>query len=104
MDNLFVRDRQVERKYLLEVIKCLRCLSRHGIPLQGHDGNGNFTQLSFISLERNNKSPIMNQLDGKLGHKHSHLEVQNELLSIMGALVLREKLFVIRDCKSFLIM
>lgn len=46
----------------------------------------------------------MNQLDGKLGHKHSHLEVQNELLSIMGALVLREKLFVIRDCKSFLIM
>ena len=52
MDNLFVRDRQVERKYLLEVIKRLRYLSRHGIPLQGHDGNGNFTQLSFISLER----------------------------------------------------
>ena len=46
----------------------------------------------------------MNQLDGKLGHKHSHLEVQNELLSIMGALVLREKLFVIRDRKSFLVV
>ena len=46
----------------------------------------------------------MNQLDGKLGHKHSHREVQNKLLSIMGALVLREKLFVIREHKSFLVM
>ena len=57
MDNLFVQDRQVERKYLLEVIKRLRYLSRHGIPLQGHDSNDNFTQLSFISLERKILNP-----------------------------------------------
>ena len=46
----------------------------------------------------------MDHLDGKVGHKYNHHDVQNELLNIMGAHVLREKLATIRDRKFFSIM
>ena len=46
----------------------------------------------------------MDHLDGKVGHKYNHHDVQNELLNIMGAQVLREKLATIRDRKFFSIM
>ena len=46
----------------------------------------------------------MNHLDGKLGQKYSHHDVQNEHLNIIGAQVLREKVAVTRDRKFFLIM
>ena len=46
----------------------------------------------------------MTHFDGKLGHKYNHHDVQNELLNIMGAQVLREKLAVIHDRKFFLIV
>ena len=39
----------------------------------------------------------MDHLDGKVGHKYNHHDVQNELLNIMAAQVLREKLATIRD-------
>ena len=42
----------------------------------------------------------MDHLDGKVGHKYNH-DVQNELLNIMGAQVLREKLATIHDGKFF---
>ena len=45
----------------------------------------------------------MGHLDGKVGHKYNHHDVQNELLNIMGAQVVREKLAAIRDRKFFLI-
>ena len=45
----------------------------------------------------------MGHLDGKVGHKYNHHDVQNELLNIMGAQVIREKLAAIRDRKSFFI-
>ena len=34
----------MERKYLIDIIKCLRFLSRQGITLQGHDNNDNLAQ------------------------------------------------------------
>ena len=66
-----------------KVIKCLRYLSQQGIPLQGHNNNGNFTQLLYL-LDTKDKN-IMDHLDGKVGHKYNHHDVQNELLNIIGA-------------------
>ena len=102
MDSQLVQWRQLERKYLLELIKCLRYLSQQGIPLQGHNNNDNFTQLQSLlgTKDKNN----MDHLDGKVGHKYNHHDVQNELLNIMGAQVLRENLATIHDGKFFSIM
>ena len=95
MDRQLVQRRQLERKYLLEVIKCLRYLSRQRIPKQGHNNNDNFTQLLYL-LGAKDKN-IIDHLYGKVGHKCNHHDVQNEHLNIMGAQVLREKLATIRD-------
>ena len=102
MDSQLVQWRQLECKYLLEVIKCLRYLSRQGISLQGHNSNDNFTQLLYL-LGTKDKN-IMDHLDGNMGYKYNHHDVQNKLLNIMGAQVLREKLATIRDRRFFLIM
>ena len=102
MDSQLVQQRQLERECLLEVIKCLRYLSQQGIPLQGHNNNYNFTQLQYLLGTKDKK--IMDRLDGNMGHKYNHHDVQNELLNIMGAQVLREKLATIRDRKFFSIM
>ena len=59
-------------------------------------------QLLYLFGTKDNN--IINHFDGKLGHKYNHHDVQKELLNIMGAQVLQEKLAVIRDRKSFLIM
>ena len=88
MDSQLVQRRQLERKYLLEVIKCLRYLSQQEIPLQGHNNNDNFTQLLYFLGTKGKK--IMDHLNGKVGHKYNHHDVQNKLLNIMGAQVLRE--------------
>ena len=98
MDSQLVQRRQLERNYLLEVIKCLR----QGIPLQGHNNNYKFTQLLYL-LGTKDKN-ILDHLDGKVGHKYNHHDVQNELLNIMAAQVLREKLATICDHKFFSIM
>ena len=95
MDSQLVQQRQLERKNLLEVIKCLRYLSRQGIPLQGHNNNNNFTQLRYL-LGTKDKN-IMDHLDGKVGQIYNLHDVQNEFLDIMEAQVLREKLATIRD-------
>ena len=95
MDSQLVQQRQLERKSLLEVIKCLRYLSRQGIPLQGHNNNNNFTQLRYL-LGTKDKN-IMDHLDGKVGQIYNLHDVQNEFLDIMEAQVLREKLATIRD-------
>lgn len=47
---------------------------------------------------------LMNHLVRKLGHKYNYHNAQNELLNILDAQVLQEKLAAIRDCKLFLIM
>ena len=102
MNRQLVQRRQLERKYLLEVIKCLRYLSRQGIPLQGHNNNDNFTQLLYL-LGTKDKN-IIDHLYGKVGHKYNHHDVQNEHLNIMRAQVLREKLATIRNHQFFSIM
>ena len=102
MDSQLVQRRQLERNYLLEVIKCLRYLSRQGIPLQGHNNNNKFTQLLYL-LGTKDKN-ILDHLDGKVGHKYNHHDVENELLNIMAAQVLREKLATICDHTFFSIM
>ena len=43
----------------------------------------------------------MDHLDGKVGHKYHHHDVQNELLNIMKGQALREKHATIRDRKFF---
>ena len=102
MDKQISDRRSAERKYLLEVIKCLRYLGRQGIALQGHDGNDNFTQL--LRLLGTKDENIMNHLEGKIGHKYTHNDVQNELLGIMAALTLENKLNFIRECRYYSIM
>ena len=48
IDNQIIKCRQMERKYLIDIIKCLKFLSRQGIPLQGHDNNDNLTQILLL--------------------------------------------------------
>lgn len=99
LDNQLSKRRAEERKYLLEIIRCLRYLGRQGIALQGHVGNDNFCQLLRL-LGTNNKS-ILDHLDGKIGKKYTHNEVQNELLDIMAAVTLEDKLKTIRERTFF---
>ena len=77
MDSQLVQRRQSERKYLLEVIKCWRYVSRQGIPLQGHNNsmqghnnNDNFTQLLYLLVTKCKN--IMEHLDGKEDRKCNH--------------------------------
>jgi len=83
----------------LDVIRCLRYIGRQGIPLQGHNRNDNFTQLLLLF---GSKDPnITDHVSGKIGHKYTHHDVQNKLLNLMGAEVLRKRLDVIRDCRFY---
>ena len=99
LDNQLLKKRAEERKYLLEIIRCLRYLGRQGIALQGHDGNDNFSQLLRL-LGTHNKS-ILDHLEGRIGNKYIHNDVQNELLDIMAVLTLQQKLETIRDRTFF---
>ncbi|XP_057290813.1 zinc finger MYM-type protein 1-like [Hydractinia symbiolongicarpus] len=99
MDNILTDQRQVERKYLLDVIRCLRYLGRQGIALQGDDNNDNFTQLLFLLGSRD--SSVMDHINGKIGHKYNHHDVQNELLNLMASQVLRKKLDTVRERRFY---
>ena len=102
MDNQLSKNRARKLKYLLEVIRCLRYLGRQGIALQGYDGIDNFTQiLRFLSTNDKN---ILYHLEGKIGHKYMHNDIQNEILDIMAVLTLQEKLKTIRECRFFSII
>ena len=82
--------REKERKYLLGVISCLRYLARQGIELPGNENNDNFTQL-MILLGTKDES-IIAHLEGTIGNKYTHYDIQNELLHIMSLHVLFSKL------------
>ena len=92
----------MERKYLIDIIKCLKFLSRQGIPLQGHDNNDNLTQTLLLLGTKDDN--ITKHVHRQIGHKYTHNDIQNELLSIMSSHVLREKLSIIRERKFFSIM
>ena len=102
MDNRQSKKRDTERTYLLEVIRCFRYLGRQGIALQGRDGNDSFTQL--LHLLSTNKKNILYHLEGKIGHKYTHNDVQNEISDIMAVLTLQEKLKTIRERRFFSII
>ena len=57
LDNQYNEHKKIERKYLLDVIRCLRYLGRQGIPLQGKNGNDNFTQARFRLCFQKEKEP-----------------------------------------------
>lgn len=99
IDKNTVKIKEAKRKYLLDVINCLRYLSRQGIALQGNDENDNFTQL--LRLLGTKDPNIMKHLDGSVGYKYTHHDIQNEILNIMASHVLRRKLEEIRECRFF---
>ena len=92
-DNL-VNVREKERKYLLDVIRCLRYLARQGIALQGNENNDNFTQLMMLLGTK--EESIVAHLDGTIGTKYTHQDIHNQLLNIMSRHVLLSKLETIR--------
>ena len=53
-----------------------------------------------VQMTRN----ILYHLDGKIGHKYTHNDVQNEILDIMAVLALQEKLKTIRERRFFSII
>lgn len=93
--------RQKERKYLIDVIRCLRYLAKQGIAIQGNPGEDNFTQLLKLL---GTKDPSIQSTLEKTRLKYTHNEIQNELLDLMAQHVLREKLKEIRENDFFAIM
>ena len=63
-DNL-VNVCEKERKYLVNVIRCLRYLARQGIALQVNEHNDNFTQLMMLLGTKDEN--IIAHLDGTMG-------------------------------------
>lgn len=102
IDGQITQRRSIERKYLLDVLKCLRYLARQGIPLQGLNNEDNLTQLLLLFGTKDES--IANRLQGKAGYKYTHHDVQNELLNIMATEVLRSKVSTIQERKFFSIM
>ena len=68
MNNQQSKKRATERKYLLEVIRCLHYLGRQWIALQGHDGNDNFTQLHVFFYKHNAYKHIQPEIREKNKH------------------------------------
>ena len=93
IDNQIIKRRQMDRKYLIDIIKCLKFLSRQGIPLQGHDNNDNLAQTLLLLGTKDDN--ITKHIHGQIGHKYTHNNIQNELLSIMSSHVLGAKLSII---------
>ena len=101
-DDQITQQRQVERKYLLDVIKCLRYLACQRIPQQDLENNDNLTQILYFLGTKDDT--ITKYLQGQVGHKYTHHDIQNELLLIMASNVLRVKVSTIREWKFFSIM
>ena len=51
-----------KKKYLLDVIRCLRYLAWQGISLHGNENNDNFTQLMMLLGTKDER--IIAHLDG----------------------------------------
>ena len=102
MNSNLTQSREARRKYLLDVIKCLRYLARQGMALQGHNNDDNFTQLLYLLGTKDEN--ITKHLDGQGGFKYTHHDSQNEILDIMASHVLRKKLADIRERQVFSLM
>ena len=102
MDSQLTKRRATQRKYLMQIIRCLCYLGWQGIAFQGSDGNDNFTQL--LCLLGTKDTNIADHLKGKSGYKYTHSDVQNEILNIMANLTLQEKIKVIQERQFFSII
>ena len=98
-NNNLVNLREKGSKYSLDVI---RCLLYQGIALQGNENNDNFTALMML-LGTKFESRIAH-LDGTIGNKYTHHDIQNELLNIMSRHVLLSKLETIRKIYLFIFL
>ena len=94
-----VNVREKERKDFLDVIRCLQYLARQGTASQGDENNDNFTQLMMLLGTKN--ECIRAHLDGTIGNKYVHHNIQNELLNIMSCHDLLSKLETIRKIVFF---
>ena len=102
IDDKITQQGQVERKYLLDIIKCLIYLAPQGIPLQGLDNNDNLTQILYLLGTKDDN--ITKLLQGQARHNHTHHDIQDALLHIMASNVLRVKVSTICERKYFSIM
>ena len=98
-DDQITQRRQVKRKYLLVVIKCLRYLACPWILLQGFDNNDYLTQILYLLKTKYDN--ITKHLQGQVGHKNIIHEIQNKLLHIMASNVLRVAFSTICKQKLF---
>ena len=93
--------RQSDRKYLVDVIRCLRFLARQGMAILGNPGEDNFTQLLLLL---STKDPSIRSKLERSRLKYTHNDIQNELLDLMAQHVIREKLTEIKKNNFFAIM
>ena len=90
-----------ERRYLIDVIRCLRLLARQGFAFQGDANEDNFSQ--FMLLLSTKDDNIKTHLASK-EHKYTHHDIQNKLLDLMARQVLRSKVMTIEKNRYFAIM
>ena len=88
IDNQIIKCRQMERKYLIDIINCLKFLSRQGIPL------GSIMRISRVSLNSNQK-PItqVNWINYVLQDGPSEASVLKRFWIIMNPYCKKNKLF-----------
>ena len=75
-----------ERKYLIEVMKCIRFLPHQGLAFRGNGGNYNPTQ--FFKLLNKNDPALLTRLDKEIPlepgqYNYMHNDFQNELIELM---------------------
>ena len=63
--------------------------------MQGHDDNDNLTQALLLLGAKDDN--VIKHLQGQIGDKYTHDNMQNELLDIMASQVLQEKRSAIRE-------
>ena len=100
-DKAISDSRETERKHLINVIRCLRFLSRQGIAIQGNTDKDNFTQLLLLL---GTKDPTIITNLNKVRLKYTHHDIQNEILDIMSQHIIREKLREIQKNRFYCIM
>ena len=103
LSNQHQKDKEENRRCLLQIVLCLRYLARQGIALRGNnnDIDGNFHQLLKLQAYKNKE---LNQwLDKKRGNFTSP-DIQNEILKNMAHNILRSIAFKIRSANFFSIM
>ena len=83
------KKRETERKYFRKVIETVQELGREGIPIQGDDGNGNFSRILLLQGKDDPEvfKRVRNNTDPKL-KKYTHDQYQNEFIDVVAKHVL----------------